>query len=358
MAGGEVEVVEWTVAAEEAGQRLDHFVADRAGCSHAAARRLVVEERVRVDGRRGRKGGMVRAGERVTVEGPLPEAGQLQPVPEAGLGVEVIYVDEDLVALAKPPGMASHPLRAGERGTLANALVARFPECAEVGADPREAGLVHRLDRDTSGVLMAARHAAAWQSLRRVFREGRVGKEYLALVAGEVQAPGEVDLPLAHHPGDRKRMRVARPGEEGQPARTQFAPLAGAGGKTLLVVRMSTGRMHQVRVHLAHAGHPLVGDLLYGGPEPLPGLEGHFLHAWRIELPHPGGAHSEDQSWMTWLSGPPQADRGVSAQERSTLMIACPLFAAQREALLQVGIHLPEEMRLKGASGELVTEEP
>jgi 23S rRNA pseudouridine1911/1915/1917 synthase len=319
--------VEWTVAAQEAGQRLDHFVADRAGCSHAAARRLLAEERVRLNGQRARKGGMVRAGDRVTVEGPLPEAALLQPTPEPELRVEAIYVDGDLVAFAKPPGMPSHPLRAGELGTLANALVARFPECATVGADPREAGLVHRLDRDTSGLLVAARNAATWHSLRQAFREGRVRKEYLALVAGEVQAPGEIDLPLVHHPRDRQRMRVSQPGEPGQPARTQFAPLAGFGNRTLLVVRMSTGRMHQVRVHLMHAGYPLVGDLLYGGPEPLPGLRGHFLHAWRIALPHPSGGQ---------------------------LSLACPLFESQQEALLRVGVHVPEEVALTEAVGELV----
>lgn len=333
MAGAWAGAIEWTVADQEAGQRLDHFVAGRAGCSHAAARRLLAEERVRLNGRRARKGGAVHAGDRVTVQGPLPEAGLLEPAPEVGLGVEVIYVDNALVALAKPPGMPSHPLRAGEQGTLANALVERFPECARVGADPREAGLVHRLDRDTSGLLVAAREAAAWHALRQAFREGRVRKEYLALVEGEVEAPGELDLPLVHHPRDRRRMKVARPGEPGQPARTEFAPLAGARNRTLLVVRMSTGRMHQVRVHLAHAGHPLVGDLLYGGPEPLPGLGGHFLHAWRIALPHPS-----------------------SGRPRFTLVLVCPLFQAQQEALRRIGVHVPEGMALTEASGELVRE--
>lgn len=309
-------------------------MADRAGCSHAAARRLVTEARVRLNGRRARKGETVHAADRVTVEGPLPEAGQLAPVPEPGLGVEVIYEDGALVALAKPPGMPSHPLRAGELGTLANALVARFPECAAVGADPREAGLVHRLDRDTSGLLVAARDAATWGTLRQAFREGRVRKQYLALVAGEVEAPGVIDLPLVHHPRDRKKMKVARPGEAGQPARTEFAPVAIAGGRTLLLVRMSTGRMHQVRVHLAHVGYPLVGDLLYGGPEPLPGLGGHFLHAWQVALPHPSGG-----------------------RPRSTLALACPLFAAQLDALRRIGVHLPEEMAVTKAVGELVSGE-
>jgi len=274
---------------------------------------------------------MVRAGDRVTFEGPLPESVPLQPAPEPELAVEVIYLDDNLVALAKPPGLPSHPLRAGERGTLANALVARFPECAAVGEDPREAGLVHRLDRDTSGLLLAARNAATWHSLRQAFREGRVRKEYVALVAGVIQVPGEIDLPLAHHPRDHRRMRVARPGEPGQSARTQFAPLASGENWTLLRVQMSTGRMHQVRVHLAHVGHSLVGDSLYGGPAWPSGLPGHFLHAWRIALPHPSG---------------------------NQLLLACPLFQTQQEVLLHLGATLPEEMSLTEGEGRLVSKEP
>ena len=274
----------WIVGPDEAGARLDHHLAARLRGSHAAARRLLDEGAVRVDGRLGRKGVRVQAGQRLDLTAELPTAEALRPPADPTLPLSVLYVDELVVAVAKPAGRPSHPLRPQEAGTVASALVARFPECAAIGDDPRESGLVHRLDIDTSGVLLAARTAPAWSALRRSFSDGSVVKEYLALVAGTVFGEGTIAAPIAHHPRDRRRMIVAA---GGAPATTTYRSITAGHGMTLLAVTMTSGRMHQVRVHLAHRGHPLVGDPLYGGPPPLDDAGGHFLHAWRVDAPHP-----------------------------------------------------------------------
>jgi 23S rRNA pseudouridine1911/1915/1917 synthase len=181
--------------------------------------------------------------------------------------------------------MPTHPLRPGERGTLANALVARFPECARVSDDPREGGVTHRLDRDTSGLVLAARTRAAWLALRHAFAGGAVVKEYLALVAGDPRERGVVDAPLIHV---GKRVRVARGRDlDAQRASTAYEVLARGPGVALVRATSSSGRMHQVRVHLLHAGHPIVGDALYDGPPAATGTHGHFLHASAVTFPHP-----------------------------------------------------------------------
>lgn len=247
---------------------------------------------VAVDGARARKGDRVAAGARVTLR-EQPAVGEaLAPVAQPELPLDLLHVDATLVAVCKPAGPPSHPLRAGETGTAANALVARYPECAGVGRDPREAGLVHRLDRGTSGVLVAARDAGTWQSLRLAFSAGEVDKHYLAVAAGVV-GDGECDAPL--RPAGQ-RAALARPGERGGlPAATAWRAVATGPGVTLLAVTAATGRMHQVRAHLAACGAPLVGDPLYGGPPdvvigserveiPLP-----FLHAERLVIPTAAG---------------------------------------------------------------------
>ena len=245
--------------------------------------RAFAEGEVRVNGRAARKGDRVAPGDVVDV-GAIPSRADLAPRPQPELPLVVLLVDEALVALDKPAGMPSHPLAAGERGTLANALAARHPECVAAGADPREAGLVQRLDAGTTGVIVAARTAPAWSAMREAFRRGEVRKEYLALVSAPVDEEDVViDLPIAH---DRAR-GGARAGERvgALPARTEVHRLGPAGRFTLLRCVAVTGRVHQVRAHLAARGWPIVGDVRYGG-EPVGG-PGHLLHAARVELPHP-----------------------------------------------------------------------
>jgi 23S rRNA pseudouridine1911/1915/1917 synthase len=257
---------------DEAGQglRLDVWLRARfPGWSRRRIARALQEGRVRVDGRRARKGQLLHAGSRVELSGPPDTAENLRPAAE-DTGIEVLHEDEALVALHKPAGMPSHPLRAGEHGTLANALVARFPECALASDDPREAGLCHRLDAGTSGVLLAARTREAYRAVREAFRRGQVDKEYLALVAGEARAEA-IRGPV---------------GDRALPAETRIEPLERLAGFTLVRCATRGGQRHQVRVHLAESGHPVAGDSRYGGP-PLQGLSGFFLHAAAVRLPHP-----------------------------------------------------------------------
>ena len=195
----------------------------------------------------------------------------------------MLYADDHMVVVSKPAGMPSHPLRAGELGTAANGLVARYPACAAIGDDPREAGLVHRLDGGTSGALVCALDRATWERLRAAFTAGAVDKEYLALVEGRPVADGcEAPLTQAGSPGGSRAVVDGR----GQPASTTWQIAEPLAHHTLLTCRAQTGRMHQVRAHLAHCGTPIAGDVLYGGA-PIADLAGFFLHAASITLPQP-----------------------------------------------------------------------
>jgi len=275
--------------AERDRARLDQLVADAAGCSRAEARRLIDAGLVRVGGRTAKKGLLVPAGARVELEREPPREDQRRPVPQPELPLELLCEDATLVAVNKPAGMPTHPLRPDERGTLANALVGRFPECAQVADDAREGGVAHRLDVDTSGVLLAARTREGWLALRRAFSSGLVDKQYLALCSGTPPDQGEIRAALAHR--GRTMRAVSEWDDEvsagARAALTRFETLARGDGVALVRASSTTGRMHQIRAHLAHAGHPLCGDPLYGGPPAAPDAPGHFLHAAAITFPHP-----------------------------------------------------------------------
>jgi 23S rRNA pseudouridine1911/1915/1917 synthase len=284
------ELDERTVPGDAARDRLDRALSRLFGVSRGRAMEWIAEDRVRVDGRRAPKGAQVGPGARVSVRRPPPDA----PAPQPELPLRIVHADAHLVVADKPAGMPSHPLKPGETGTAANALVGRFPELSMVGPAPREGGLVHRLDTDTSGLLLAARTDAAHALLRAQFAARTVEKGYLALVAGELHAGGEIDVPLAHDPRDARKVRAASDPEWAEvhgarPATTRFTPVERRAGFTLVEVEIATGVLHQIRAHLAFIGHPLAGDALYAGPD-LPGLSRHFLHAARLAFAHPDGS--------------------------------------------------------------------
>jgi len=204
-------------------------------------------------------------------------AAPVLPADAVELGPECV-VDDARVVVAKPPGMPSQPLAAGERGTAAGGVVARYPECGAASPDPRDGGLVHRLDIGTSGVLIAARTRAAWEALRADFGRGAVGKTYLALCEA-APVTRECDAPLA-----QRGARVVVDHTDGLPAHTRWEVVARAGERALVRCHAATGRMHQIRVHLATCGAPIVGDARYGG-QPLDGLCEFFLHAEEVRLP-------------------------------------------------------------------------
>lgn len=270
-----------TVEATSAGARLNLYLGEKLSLSRNKLKALFEAEAVRVDGRKAKKGQAVAAGQRVEV---TVDERPSDAVADATLTLTVLHEDDALVFVDKPAGVPSQPLKPGETGTVANALLAKYPEMAGVGGDVREAGLCHRLDVETSGVLLAARTREAWEALRAAFgRDDDVEKQYLALVSGPIADAGEVEVPLAHS-GDH--VRTALTGDAGRPARSAFRVLARAGNYSLVEVRIFTGVLHQVRAHLAAIGAPIVGDALYGG-EPAPGLNRFFLHAAALTVPHP-----------------------------------------------------------------------
>ncbi len=265
------------------GKRLDVFVGERLGLSRAKVKALLESDAVRVDGRRAKKGHAVLPGQVVEVD--VPSEAPRGAVADTELQVPVLWEDDALLFVDKPSGVPSQPLAPGERGTVANALVARYPALGDVGDDPREAGLVHRLDVETSGVLLAAKTKEAWKALRAVFgkESDALDKRYLALVTGPLADEGEIDLPLAHA-GDHVRAAVT--GADARPARSEFVVKARKGDFALVEVRIFTGVLHQVRAHLAAIGAPIYGDELYGGREAKE-LGRFFLHAASLTVPHP-----------------------------------------------------------------------
>jgi 23S rRNA pseudouridine1911/1915/1917 synthase len=281
--------MERTVAleADGSGERLDTFVARRCpDLSRSAVQRLVREGRVTIGGRPARAGHRLERGDRVLVEAPVPEDDALAPEPAP---LNIIYEDDDLLVVDKPAGMVVHPAVGAPRGTLAAALLAYRPELAGVGGAERP-GIVHRLDRDTSGLLVVAKNEAARVALARQWKDRQVEKGYVALVHGWLEPPeGIIDAPIGRDARHRQRMAVV---EGGRAARTEYRvrrPLVagpdGTGRYSLVEVRPLTGRTHQIRVHLAAVGHPVVGDRVYGRPSPL--VARHFLHAHRLGFRHP-----------------------------------------------------------------------
>jgi 23S rRNA pseudouridine1911/1915/1917 synthase len=251
---------------------------------------------VLLNGRRGIKGAIVNAGDDVAVEAPLALAAIEA---DDQIHLEVLFEDPSLVVVNKPGGVPCHPLRPGGRGTVMNAVVALFPETAAIGDKPVEGGLIHRLDNGTSGALMIARTGDAFGILRRAIRSGIIKRKYLAIVSGNMKTAVTLDAPIAHHPKNPRKMIVA-PEQSGtmklaaRPAVTRVEPVRQVGDFTLVAVMPSTGMRHQIRVHLAFAGFPIVGDDLYGGaPTPDLGPQRFWLHLSEIEFESPASSASK-----------------------------------------------------------------
>lgn len=279
-----------------AAGRLDKAVLARApGSTRALVAACFAAGGVRAGGRTASKSGRPEPGVRIDVSG-LAETGDRAVAPEPDAPLAVVWEDASVVAFDKPAGQACHPVRPLERGTLAGAALARYPELAAVGGDPAMPGLLHRLDAGTSGLVLAARTQAAFDAVRAQLTAHAARKVYLALVEGAVDRAGGVSGHLAHADSFRGRMRPvsggALPrGERPMFAETFYRPLRRAGAFTLLEVSIFTGVTHQIRCQLASIGHPVAGDALYGArPLPPAAGPGHRLHALAATFVHPATA--------------------------------------------------------------------
>ncbi|MDX1997856.1 MAG: RluA family pseudouridine synthase [Thermoanaerobaculia bacterium] len=282
----------WTVPPESAGTRLDRHVAEFVGESRNAVQRWIDEGRLWLEGKPAKASTTLKGGEQLALERPPRQDQRIQP--EAG-ELAILHSDPDLIVLDKPAGLTVHPGAGRATGTLVHRLLARYPELAGVGG-PGRPGIVHRLDKDTTGVLVVARTPAAYQTLSRAFSSRAVAKTYLAVVYGTPREPaGTINRPIGRHAEHRKEMTV-RP--DGRPAVSHYRTRSSRGGLSWLEVDIETGRTHQIRVHLKALGHPLVGDAVYGEArwrglprpvqKPLAAFSRPALHAWRLRFRHPG----------------------------------------------------------------------
>jgi 23S rRNA pseudouridine1911/1915/1917 synthase len=284
------------IGPDEAGRRVDvHLATALPALSRNRIQRLIQEGRVRVNGRAARAGERTRAGSWIEVE--VPEARPADLAAE-DIPLAVVYEDSSLIVVDKPPGMVVHPAAGNARGTLVNALLYHCPTLSGIGGVERP-GIVHRIDKGTSGLLVAAKDDRAHRSLAAQFKAHTVDREYLALVVGlfKESRAGKFDRPVGRHPRDRKRMSVST--RRGRPALTRYRVERETGAFTLLRLSLGTGRTHQIRVHLSAAGHPVVGDRTYGGKSAsgagAPGaaarwireLERPALHAAVLGFEHP-----------------------------------------------------------------------
>lgn len=284
-------VSSWTVTDAESGERLDRHVAARLGVARNRAQAWIRDGHVQLNASTTKPSTAVAAGDTVGCALPAPKDDRVLAEPGE---LAVLHEDEHLVVLDKPAGLTVHPGAGRSTGTLAHRLLARYPEMAGVGGEGRP-GIVHRLDRGTSGVLAVARTALAYQRLARAFAVREVEKRYLAIVYGAPRpASGTIAAPIGRHPERRKEMAVRT---SGRPALTGYRTLASSSGIALVALDLATGRTHQIRVHCKHVGHPLVGDPVYGEARwkglprrvqaPLAAFGRPALHAWTLSLLHP-----------------------------------------------------------------------
>ena len=278
------------VSPEEAGVRIDRYLTGvLAGQSRSQIQRLIKEGRVTIAGQTVRPNHVVHGGDAIVVDVPEPSSPTPQPEP---IDLNILYQDSDVVVVDKPAGMVVHPAAGHAQGTLVNALLHQISDLSGIGGELRP-GIVHRLDRGTSGVMVVAKNDRAHAELSRQFHDREVEKEYVALVWGVVQAGRRIDLPIGRDPVDRKKMSARA--RRARSAATRITKALHMPGVSLLHVAISTGRTHQIRVHLSEIGHPIVGDAAYGGVRrrvladlrPLLALDRPFLHAGRLVFHHP-----------------------------------------------------------------------
>lgn len=262
------------------GERLDRFIAARLPeLSRSYIQRLIEAGHITVNGRMARPGLRLKAGDNITIAQPPPEP---SPITAENIPLKIIYEDEGLLVVDKPAGMTTHPAPGHPGHTLVNALLSHLPKLPE-SDNPARPGIVHRLDKDTSGLMIVAKSQAALADLSAQFKSHRVKKAYLALVKGRIKPEsGVIDAPIGRDPSHRQRMAVVN---SGRPARTAYTVLKHAGGCTLLEARPETGRTHQLRVHFAAVGHPIIGDATYGTKSGI--VSRQFLHAHKLSFKLP-----------------------------------------------------------------------
>lgn len=263
-------------------ERLDIRLARETGLTRSRVERLIREGRARVNGRVEQKPGS-KVGDEADVALQIPAAAPIVAAAEP-LPLEIIYQDAHIAVVNKPVGMVVHPAAGNETGTLVNALLYHLKDLSGIGGALRP-GIVHRLDKDTSGLLLIAKDDAAHAALSAALSAREIDKYYCAVVRGRMKAQdGVIEAPIGRHVSDRKRMAVV---PQGRYARTEYSVLRELRGATMLRVRLITGRTHQIRVHFASIGHPVLGDPLYGGKDFAKDAPRLMLHAWELFFSHP-----------------------------------------------------------------------
>ena len=273
---------ELTAATEHAGVRLDAFLSADGALTRSQAARLIAEGRVRVNGKPAAKSARLSGGETVTVDVPQLRETALPP---QDIPLDVVYEDDDVIVVNKPTGLVVHPAPGHPDGTLVNALLHHCGDSLSGIGGEKRPGIVHRIDRDTSGLIIAAKNDAAHAFLSAQLSDHTLARTYECLVTGSLkQDSGTVDAPIGRHPTDRKKMAVV---SNGRRAVTHWEVVARYPGATHVRCRLETGRTHQIRVHMAYLGHPILGDTVYGAKKPVPGLTGQCLHATGLRFIHP-----------------------------------------------------------------------
>lgn len=278
------------ITEEHAGKRLDKFLAEKfPRYSRAYLQKLIKNELVSVNGETAKPKHILRTGDGIKIE--FPAAEEIKMEPDYSIPLKIVYEDADIAVIDKQPGLSVHPSEKEKSGTLANALLAKYPEIKNIGENFMRPGIVHRLDKDTSGLMVVAKNDAAFQFLKKQFQGRKVEKKYLALVEGNLkEKSGIIEKSIGRHgmkqyAGERKKHTLKKTRE----ARTEYAVKKSFAAYDLVEAKPKTGRMHQIRVHFSSIGHPLACDFKYGSRKCPAGLSRHFLHSYYLSFILPSG---------------------------------------------------------------------